>query len=468
MRRLLLSTLLIASPSLALAQGSGDGAPPPDDAKKADGDEAKKAGGDDAKKPDGGSEAKKAPPDEGGGGGGGEGEGEGEGEPVAAPEPPPEEKPAVTAHYDKGLKFESSDKKYELKLMFRSQVRLESLRPTEDNSQFINRFYISRARFQAEGHVFGDETRYKLELGLGDASTTPSATKPTVAGSFSYIKDMFIEHRVAPAPVWLRAGQWKRPFNRQEMVSDFASEFNERSIENELAGGGRDLGVALHNDYEKTAEGIEWVFGMFNGFSGGSDRPKILCTTDAVTGAVTCIPTTLPGDFGPTLVARAGWNSARAKGYSEADLEGGPLRYSVGAAYKVDLANFAKHDETSLADNLSHGLEVDWNVKVEGISLSGGAVMMKIKSKDPELGFVLQPGLMIVPKHVEVAARFALTTEGDRNNIEALGAFNYFVHGHQLKIASDFGILKKTGEDPTTMMSDKPDIRVRIMGQLEL
>jgi hypothetical protein len=283
---------------------------------------------------------------------------------------------------------------------------------------------------------------------------------------------MYIEHRVAPAPVWLRAGQWKRPFNRQEMVSDFASEFNERSIENELAGGGRSLGVALHNDYEKTAEGIEWAFGLFDTFNGGSDRPTIAsaCTTDAA-GKVTCIngrPTTFPVDFGPTIVARAGWNSARAKGYSEADLEGGPLRYSVGAAYKVDLANFAKHSQPSLADNLSHGLEVDWNVKVNGISFSGGAVMMKIKSNDPQYGFVIQPGLMVVPKHMEVAGRFAMTTEGDRNNIEALGAFNYFVHGHQLKLASDFGILKKTGEDPITMTSDKPDIRIRVMGQLEL
>ncbi|HUS33389.1 MAG TPA: hypothetical protein VMZ53_33030 [Kofleriaceae bacterium] len=440
MRRLVLASLLI--PSLALAQGSGDGTPASADdaAKPAEGEKPADAADPAAKTPD----AEPAEP-----------------EPAPPPEPPKDDKPAVTAHYDKGLKFESDDKSYELKLLFRNQVRFESLRPTEDGSQFINNIYIARARFQAEGHVFGDADRYKMELGLGDI------------GSFSFLKDMFIEHKVAPAPVWLRVGQWKRPFNRQEMVSDFASEFNERSIENELAGGGRSLGVALHNDYEKSAEGIEWVFGMFNTFSGGSDRPSIAanCTTDAMTGKVTCInsrPTTLLADFGPTIVARAGWNSARAKGYSEADLEGGPLRYSIGAAYKLDLANFAKGKQPTLADNLSHGLEADWNVKVNGLSISGGVVMMKLKSADPQYGFVLQPGLMVVPKHMQVAARFAIVTEGDRNNLEALGAFNYFVHGHQLKIASDFGILKRTGEDPITMTSDKPDIRIRVMGQLEI
>ena len=383
---------------------------------------------------------------------------------VVVPVEPPkkDDKPVVHASYDNGLKFESDDGKYELKMQFRNQMRFESNRPTEDNSQFFNKFYIVRSRFQAEGHVFGDADRYKLELAMGDS------------GSFSFIKDMYIEHRLSPAPVYVRFGQWKRPFNRQEIVSDFASEFNERSIENELAGGGRDQGIALHNDYEKTAEGIEWVVGMFNTFNGGSDRPVIpvACTTTPTLNT-TCVngrPTTFPSDFEPAIVARAGWNSAKAKGYSEVDLEGGPLRYSIAAAYKIDLANFAKHGKDSLADNLSHGLEADWNIKANGLSFSGGVVMMKIKDADAQFGFVVQPGYMVVPKHIEVAARFALTntTTDGRNNIEALGAFNYFAHGHRLKIASDFGILQTTGSDPVTMAKDDPDVRIRVMAQLEI
>ena len=212
---------------------------------------------------------------------------------------------------------------------------------------------------------------------------------------------------------------------------------------------------------------------MFNTFNGGSDRPVIpdVCVTNPTTLTVTCVngrPSDFPTDFGPTLVARAGWNSARAKGYSEGDLEGGPLRYSIGASYKVDLANFAKRGKDSVADNMSHGLELDWNLKVNGISFTGLLVMMKIKDADTELGFNVQPGIMIVPKKMEIAARFALTTEGDRNNIEALGAFNYFAHGHRLKLATDFGILKQTGTDPVTMTTDDPDVRVRVMAQLEL
>ena len=67
------------------------------------------------------------------------------------------------------------------------------------------------------------------------------------------------------------------------MVSDFSSEFNERSIADELAGGGRDLGISVNNDYEKSPEGIEWVVGMFNTMNGGADRPTIpvACATAA-------------------------------------------------------------------------------------------------------------------------------------------------------------------------------------------
>ena len=40
-------------------------------------------------------------------------------------------------------------------------------------------------------------------------------------------------------------------------MSDFASEFNERAITATFAGGGRDLGLAIHNDYEKSPEGLK-------------------------------------------------------------------------------------------------------------------------------------------------------------------------------------------------------------------
>jgi len=392
--------------------------------------------------------------------------------PKLEPEKPKDEKPAVGIEYDGGMKFTTADDKFELKIQFRNQMRFEATRPLDEetparHNQFLDKFYIPRTRLQAEGHLFGKDNRYKVELGMGDS------------GSFSFIKDMYMEKRLPDSPIYVRFGQWKRPFNRTEIVSDFASTFNERSIENELAGGGRDLGIALHNDYEKSPEGIEWAFGMFNGFNGGSDRPTwtTACVQNPMTLAITCVnsrPTTFPRDFGPTLVARVGFNSPKIKGYSESDLEYGPLRYAFGVSYKIDLANLSKGSQMSWADNLSQALEIDGIAKVNGYSVAGGVVMMKQKTTPTELGFFIQPSMFLTPKHLEVAGRFALDTVTvanaaggmvDRNLIEARAALNYYWHGHTWKVASDGGFLVLTGDEPAP---DKPDLQFRVMMQLQI
>lgn len=394
---------------------------------------------------------------------------------VIAPEPDKpanDTKPAVTVRYDRGLKFSTDDGAYQLKLGFRNQVRFESNRsfdeetPTRHN-QFLNTFYIPRARLGAEGHFFGKDNRFKLDAGLGDA------------GSFAFLKDMYLEKRLPDSPVWVRAGQWKRPFNRAELVSDFASTFNERTIQNVLAGGGRALGLAVHNEYEKSPEGIEWAVGVFNTFSGGSDRPIISTTCiETVPGEIDCItprPTNFDLDFGPTVVARVGWNSPGIKGYSEGDFEGGPLRYAIGASYKIDLANFAKGTRDSWAENTSHGLELDTMIKAYGYVVQAGVVMMILKDADPEYGLFVQPSMMVVPDKVELGARFAvvtLTRPGamagttvDREELEARAALSYFFHGHEWKIASDAGFLLLTGDEPT---SDDPDLQMRVMLQMQI
>jgi hypothetical protein len=370
---------------------------------------------------------------------------------VASAQEPAPEKPKLVASYDKGVVLATEDGAFQLKLALRTQFRFESTRPTEDGSEPLSRIYIPRARLQLEGHIFGKDTRYKLELAVGDR------------GSFSFIRDLFVEQRLGSSKLWVRFGQWKRPFNRQELVADFSSELNERAITAEFAGGGRDLGVAIHNDYEKSPDGLEWAVGVFNSFSGGADRPIIstTCIEDAPMSidCTTPAPSNFPADFSPALVARAGWNTGGIKGYSEGDLEGGPLRLAIGAGYKVDLADFDA--------DLSHGVQLDTLLKVSGFDLQAGAYLMKLQTADARLGGFLQSGYFLSPKRAQVAARFAIVQATDeRALIEARAAFNWYWQGHSWKLASDVGVLQLTGEDPTTMATDDPDLQVRSMAQL--
>jgi hypothetical protein len=378
---------------------------------------------------------------------------------VEAPAAPAKGGSPVNVSYDKGLSFASEDEAFHLKITFRNQIRLEVARATDDGEEFESHFVIPRSRLQAEGNVFGKSNRYKLEFGLGDR------------GSFSFVKDLFIEKKLGSGgPLWLRVGQWKRPFNRQELVSDFASEFNERAITADFVGGGRDLGISLHNDYEKSPDGLEWALGVFNGFNGGADRPRLTttCTADAM-GTITCVnanPSNFPADFGPTVAARLGWNMGGIKGYSEGDLEGGPLRLAAGVSYKIDLANLEEGDEDSTADNLSHGAQADVMLKVEGLSVLGGVYLMKLKSNDAQLGGMLQAGYFLSPKKIQVAGRFAMhqTANDDLNEIEARAAFNWYFQGHAWKLATDIGFLDEIGD----AAANDPEIQGRIMAQLTL
>lgn len=376
--------------------------------------------------------------------------------PPAPPDKPAKAGSKLKVSYDGGVKFATEDGEFSAKLGVRGQVRFESTRPTDAGAEFENRLSIARARIGLDGHVFGSDNQYKLEAALGDK------------GSFSFVKDFWVERDTGP--VRIRFGQWKRPFNRQELVSDFAGQFNERANTADFVGGGRDVGVAVHNGYEKSPEGIEWAFGVFNRFSGGSDRPIITtnCTPGATTiRCVTPAPTTVPDDWGPALVARVGWNSTTFKGYSEGDLEGGPLRYAVAASYKIDLANFSRGGQASKADNLSHGFEVDAMVKAWGFSLELGGYLQKIKADDAGYGALVQAGMFVIPKHGEIAARFAIApTTGDRDEIEARGAFNWYWQGHSWKWATDLGLLQETGNDPVTLESGDPEYQLRTTVQL--
>jgi hypothetical protein len=364
-------------------------------------------------------------------------------EPTVAVEvaPEPEKKASgspVAAKFDKGLAFTSEDEQFELKLALRSQFRLQ-IQSDKDNEadedgETTAQLSIPRFRVQFEGHIFGKSLRYKLELAAGDKSGA------------SFAKDMFLDKQVGP--VWVRVGQWKQPFTRQELVSDFGSVFNERSTIADWMATGRDQGIAVHNDYEKSPEGVEWVVGVFQNFAGKKDTPG----------------SSAP-DMGPTVIGRVGYNLGKVKGYTEADLDGGPLRLGVAVGAKYDFAQNAD-DAQQLA------LSADFILKVEGLDVQATWVMFQPAGEDvdAEHGFHGQVGYMMIPKHGQVAARFSMTPNGDsdrmfEDRMEILGAFNWYFEGHAWKWATDFGMVQDSGQ-PDGVADDEPTLRLRTMAQL--
>jgi hypothetical protein len=348
-------------------------------------------------------------------------------------EPKPEKKAALVG-YDKGFFIKSEDGKFSLKITGRVQPFYNLTRSEGPPKNYANNFEVRRARLTLGGNVHTKKLLYKMQADFGKGFVT--------------LKDFHADVELMPE-VWVRLGQWKRPFSRQQINSSSRLEITDRSITDKAFGAGRDIGIALRNNYEKSP-GIEWTIGVFNGTGDGA---KITSTTeiDPVTmevETVTGLPTNVPKELKPALVARVGLNRNGFKGYSEADLEGGPLRFGVGASVWLE-GDFDENEQSN------QKVEADAALKTEGLSTSGGVYFMTdqdgegvLDATKSLLGFHLQAGYMIVPKHWQVAGRFALVSDliaddkTARDQTEVSIGGNYFGFGHDAKVAAAVRLIK--------------------------
>jgi hypothetical protein len=369
-------------------------------------------------------------------------------------EPPPGPEPA--AGYDKGFYVRSDDDAFELKIQARVQARytLEILEHGPDESHFA----IQRARLTLAGHAFTPTLTYKFQSDFGRGFVT--------------LKDFYANYQFTEG-LELRAGQWKRPFSRQQINSSGNLQLVDRALTDRNFGAGRDIGIVVHNDYESSPE-FEYAFGVFNGtgeapiFSGDVTGDVLV---DPATGEGEIIDgqvtggsfSNVPDRFWPALVARVGYNSAEMKGYSEADLERGPLRVAVGAS---GMAGFDFDD-----DNQSVLLgEIDYALKVEGFSTTGGVYIASAQDGGSfsdrafqRVGVHIQAGYLVA-ELLEPALRYGwIGNDGDDNDQqEILAAISLYFFKHGFKWQTDGGLLLSE----ECVEGDCRDYRIRTQLQL--
>jgi hypothetical protein len=376
--------------------------------------------------------------------------------PVVAPmyvEPPatpatvePEAEAPAKVGYDKGFFIESGDEQFRIAISSRVQPRYTYV--SVDGGPDSSAFSIERARLKLEGHAFTEDLTYAFQTEFGKGVV--------------YLRDYYTDYRIVPEWLHLRTGQWKRPFSRQQINSSGSLEMVDRAITDSAFGAGRDIGIAFHNNYEKSPE-LEYAFGLFNGTG---DRPitSVSAEADAMTGEVTgtASSTNVPRMWHPALVARVGYNHGGLKGYSEVDLEGGDVRFGVGASGQVDF-------DADQGDDTVAKAELDAILKVQGFSTTGAVYVSSIQSgagfSDRGLGaigFHLQAGYLIA-ELIQPVARIAIVApEGESNDERELAlGFGIFPFGHNVKWQTDFAALTDEGED-----EDSTDLRLRSQMQL--
>ncbi len=334
-----------------------------------------------------------------------------------------------------------------MKIQGRVQSRLQMNKDFEGiGKKKTAAFSIPRARLTFKGQAHSTAISYKFQTDFGKG--------------FASLKDFFVDYKFGSSTTRLRVGQFKKPFSRQQLTSSSKLSLVDRSIVDKAMKNGRDIGLELHNAIGKH-DGLEWAFGVFNGtgekgvFSGRVDRDFTSGEDMVINGTFSNVPDT----FRPATVLRVGYNHGGIKGYSESDLEGGPLRYSLAIAAMFHAAGGDR-------DNLAH-VGADFAIKSQGVAATGGIYLAEQGSTFDEidyssLGTYLQTGILLGEKW-EPAARVAVVhEEGGTFVYEISAGLSLYEFGHAFTLQSDVSYLRTDyGESGA-----KRDLRARTQLQL--
>jgi hypothetical protein len=348
------------------------------------------------------------------------------------------------AKYDKGLIFQTEDGNYKMRFRIRGQFRATINDPEE--GLVSTNFSVQRLRLQWDGNAFKPWFLYTLQLSPIDSNI---------------LRDLYFtvayQKEIAP-----RVGQWKVPYNREELNSSVALQFVERSIVNDEFGLGRDRGVAVLGGLGAN-NNFSYTLGIFNGdgrngtsvdsnllyagriqFGIGGNDPKFDAGNQFATAkAYDIVPNYAKS---PTFVIGAAAATIPGLDCERKTPDG-------GACARVAELGFPQSDFTQITGDIS--FKMPW-FNIEG-EYDGRWLSPETGDQDTayDQGFRVQAGAFLVPKIVEVAGRFAYIDYDTKSGVVPPGVsvaraqwaitpgFNYYIsHDHRWKIQADYSFVR--------------------------
>jgi len=333
-------------------------------------------------------------------------------------------------------------------------------------------FSVAQARVNIAGPVLDSKASLFFELGFDYGVTE--------------LKDFTFDYELSKDSLYLRVGQGKLPFSRQMMSDSCLIQHVHRSLVygDPYFDMNRDIGVSLHNGHR--GQGIDWILGVYNGtgtkssvsargftrFGTGSSidiKPNIVDVTsdgDVVVSiddldVVGFEQNNVPDRANPTLGLRLAYNHGGINLAQEADLEKGPLRFSLGLGALADL---------DLSDTNSAGLRgtADFIAKIHGFSISGAGFIAteqeagesKTHQKLRAIGYYAQAGYSF--SGLEPIARFSHTIHDDiADQLEVTGGIAWYIHGQAFKVQAYYSQIR-------TATNDAPFIDHRAQAQVQM
>ncbi|MGR3173435.1 MAG: hypothetical protein ACUZ8N_02395 [Candidatus Scalindua sp.] len=346
--------------------------------------------------------------------------------------------PNLEMGYKKGFYFKTLDDKFKLNTLGRLQTRYNFR--NNDDGEDTSSYRINRMRLKLSGHAFTQNLRYSAQWELN-----------TFTGR-GQLKDIFVDYRLLPG-LHLRGGQWKVPYNRQNVASDYKKQFIDESITNDAFSLDRDIGIMLHGELFNNY--LEYYAGMFTGR--GINATENSNNKNMVIGRIAYRPFGKFNDY---------WETDAE--YTES------FKAAFGAAFAINNGTeifFSNELQTFSKDAQFMQFGLDSIMKFRGFSLQGEYHLRRLDrrgfNRDTANGFFVQGGYFPVPKRLEIVARYA-QFDPDVNvseNLEkefALGTNWYFSKNHHHKLQAN--VTRFVTDNPA---NDKEDTLISIMHQIE-
>ena len=335
---------------------------------------------------------------------------------------------AIHGHYaaGKGLTFETDDKRFELSIYNRIQGRYTFTDQDDPEKDDTSTFRVRRMKTVFEGHAFYPSLNYKIQVNWPG--------KPELEDAFLHWK---------PQPYFgVQGGQYKVPFNRQQLTSSGVLQFVDRPITDDFFAFQRDTGVTLTgNWFGAQHDLVEWNAGVFNG--NGFNKSNNENSDHLGVARLLYMPLGkfdyyVESDVNDTPSPRFGIGGAGAYN-SQADSTATEKARVFDAGR---LGSFFAKDIKGRFDVAQ--ATVDAHLKYRGLSVLGDYHWAEADpnaglSKSAQ-GYNCQAGYFILPKRLEAAFRYASIDRevgGERGLREMGGALGYFFLAHSLKIQAD-------------------------------
>lgn len=301
-------------------------------------------------------------------------------------------------------------------------------------------FRIRRMRIKFDGWIYTKDLTYELQWDLADTSGN-QLLDANLDYDFTGGNKLFR----------LKAGQFKAPFNYQQLSSSGNFQLVDRSILDAFFVPGRQLGVQLWGQVgpEAVPDFVDWRFGVFN----GNGRTSTANDNDEFeyVGRVMISP----------------WGSV---GFSEANIEAYDLRLSFAGEYN--------NNDTIVQPAV--GARTGTDVETFGASVVLKALKSLFlygqyhqgESESPSgaevnrEGWLIQGGWLFTPKW-EIAGRWVKldpNTDVDGNDqTEWRAGVSWYVNQHYWKLQADYG---ETENEAAAATTNRKLREVRIQAQL--